>query len=842
MARLCLHSLLSPRLISGSATTVGRFLLQRGSVLELLIKQQAAALRRGTHLWASALALARAPQRSATLQLPSSFATPQAHGRLASTVYWPADHPARKHDVLFSWVNGSDWEHARALDLYAQPGVGRVEEWWAEDQRQSKSPRASKRDKDEHRTSKKGIHLRDVGENRFREIDELRYAVRSAATNLQDLGTIQVLSPSFFPPRPFDIAAAQPPKHAAPVDWEAPRKKHSTFLTEDGRVQWGQVPGWVNLSHPEVKTGAITSPLGGEHLRFQHDWQVWTPNWLNPASTLNPSSGSISGHVLAAWKQEHLPTFNSIAFESMLGAPVTPSSRETFVYANDDMFFTSPLTLSDFTTPLFGPVLRFDPTLLVRGHRYFDESSSGEWPSLSHSAWLLDRRFGTRVRPYTVHDPRTFDTRVLKEMRMMWAAEWRATGEDRFRSERLDRPGTSTHFMMAHYFVERFREAALWSYLVLRLDKNDDGFIDASEMTDLLISLRLPLPGKSLNEIITSGSGRYTGSVLLPHRSLFEQNAHLSHLSSLSLPHPRRTSYKFVAQDGAYPFMTLHPYVQSKAPPRPAGGGQASGVHQVGEEPYPRYHAREGKTPKTDTRYGKTACRLDIAACLSGLVRDDGRMLAQDLFKRIAFEKGEKCGDCLLVHLLGQSGQRGLNAFLPPQGKVFPPSETAPRPQEEPHLPLTPTYFSLNKSQELSEDPAFIFSPYEEDNKPDFSSASVSSSLGWAQKSQRDFALRLLQRYSYVIGSSPSRFHRMEFEASTAAFLDDLSIELGTGAIGDTNLDAELVDESEVPAFVCLNDDYGSTSKGRMRALFEGWARKTFPARPAWEEDGGKQM
>ncbi|CAO1615632.1 unnamed protein product [Parajaminaea phylloscopi] len=783
---------------------------------------------------------------------PSALDEWTARGILRDGLDWSR---TRQHDLLITWVNGSDWEHVRALNNYAQDNVGYVDEWWKpsaagpDESDQTSSTPASVGRKIEQRSTldRRREATHDVGENRFREIGELRYAVRSGHAHLRDLDTIHILAPAFFPPQPFDSPLAslddQGLRSRAPRDWPALAKKHTVLTVEDGRQQWGQVPDWLNLWHPNVQSGDANlldeGHTGG--VRLHHDWSMYTPNWLFNHSRAEASGNGWSPTTLALWKQQVLPTFNSVAVESMLGFEGMKGIRETFVYANDDMLFTAPFSSSDFATPFMGPVLRLDPSVLVRG-RKLPDGSSGEWPNLIHSAWLLGRRFGKRNRAYPIHEPRTFNLHLLREMRMMWAHEWRMSGEDRFRFPSIERPGSSTHFLFSHFLIERFREALLWSFFTLKLDRNGDGNIDIEELKMLLQSLRVRNAPRTFDGLSPLDFSN-VATVHMPYRTLLENASYASLLEAASLPRPLQTEYQFSAMDGGYPFVTLHPFVQEKAPPRPLGGGRESGVHQVGDEPYPRYHPREGKTRASDRRFGgQQACRIDLPACLSGF---KGKAVPADgLFKRFAFDKGEECGDCLIVHLLHSSGPRGLSAFLPDHDAVFPQAtggRADAKDKAEPHLPLTTTFEKADRSDSVFEygvaEP-IVESPYSVD-QPDFKAATIAASLGWSGFSKREFATQLLQRYNYVLGSVSSIFHRMEHEASTQIFLDSLAQELqdpparpGSGPEGSEVTTAPVLASA---AFLCLNDDYGSAVKPRMRRIFTKWADRAFPRAAPWE-------
>ncbi|CAO1638735.1 unnamed protein product [Sympodiomycopsis kandeliae] len=723
-----------------------------------------------------------------------------AKGELLKDVNWPAEHTAREHDLIIASVNGSDPQHARLLKHYmAAKGKGSIREWWD-------SPTANHGvQRPVNSTAKGGSKERgkqDTSINRFREIDELKYAVRSAKQNMKDLATIHLLTPSFSPPRPYDTPqylANQSKSTSSTRDTMS--DVHSTFVAEDGRTQWGQVPHWLNVSHPGVNVEGLSSPVQSKRpsLRLHHDWQMWTPNWLFNASAALSSNVGWSLARLAEWKQEVLPSFNSLAVESNLGHESMEGLSENFIYSNDDTFTSSASSMSDFITPLYGPVLRLDNGLQVQGSKVSRLSDQGEWPSLRRSAWLLDERFGSRTRAYTVHEPKIFNTKLLREMRMMWAQQWRTTADQRFRNQDVEHPAINTGFLMAHFIIERHREALLWSFIVAKMDSNGDGKIGPDEMQRHLLDPLGIVRGETLTSIgELSPSMDLIAGVRFPYRSGLANGHHLDNLYRHNFAYTGKSSYDFISADG-YPFMTLHPFVQTKSPLRPAGGGHASGISQVAQEPWPRYHPREGKTKDSDSRYRmKTpACQLRLGECLAGVKVNsiDGSVQSDELFKRFAFQRGDTCGDCLLVHLLGQSGAKGLEAFLPSEHQRLPSlSDTVAQQQrQEPHLPLSPNWNTSST----------------------FTLSNLSSTLGWSSASLRHFTSLLIQRYTYTLASSPMIFAMMQNSNSVNRTLNNIHV--------NENL------------FICLNDDYSDNQASKIKQLFQNWAERVWSHKAEWE-------
>lgn len=147
---------------------------------------------------------------------------------------------------------------------------------------------------------------------------------------------------------------------------------------------------------------------------------------------------------------------------------------------------------------------------------------------------------------------------------------------------------------------------------------------------------------------------------------------------------------------------------------------------------------------------------------------------AQDGFTYIAFAHPE-CGDCLLTHLVQQSGSKGLGAFLSAPTKRFPLSSHA-QPRQVPHLPLTRTWYPTTTSTNGTR------------HTPNYSALAVARSTGWAGRSMREFALQLIQRYTYTIGTSPMQFV-MYTEERIPRVLHELD------------------QDSDELALLCINDD-----------------------------------
>lgn len=204
----------------------------------------------------------------------------------------------------------------------------------------------------------------------------------------------------------------------------------------------------------------------------------------------------------------------------------------------------------------------------------------------------------------------------------IWADELTDTASQKFRGSGHD---TNMAFFFINYVIERHREALLWSYLVARIDEDEDGWIDEVEKLDLFNFLAIH-PG---NQLHTSDNSI---AVSTPLRDV--DYGHYFQQAGLSVP--LQTNYTFGSSNG-------YAYVDGRYTP-------------WGHSDWPDF-------TKTQSI---PFCSID-SHCL-GLQPEE----AVDLFKRVTFEH-RKCGDCLIVALLHLSGKTGFGAFLPPSRQDDPP-------------------------------------------------------------------------------------------------------------------------------------------------------------------------
>jgi hypothetical protein len=122
-------------------------------------------------------------------------------------------------------------------------------------------------------------------------------------------------------------------------------------------------------------------------------------------------------------------------------------------------------------------------------------------------------------------------------------------------------------------------------------------------------------------------------------------------------------------------------------------------------------------------------CRISIGQCFgtADFFTAAGSISVDDIFKRIAFQHPD-CGNCMITALMGASHHTGLEAFLP--SRAIRRSRT------------------LRSRKVAEETVPHIGGTTRDWREADFS---LKTAIGSHWK-PRDFAVRLIQRYSYVIG------------------------------------------------------------------------------------------
>ncbi|GAA5857101.1 hypothetical protein JCM8547_007959 [Rhodosporidiobolus lusitaniae] len=495
------------------------------------------------------------------------------------------------------------------------------------------------------------------------------------------------------------------------------------------------------------------------------------PRWLNPSSAFQ-----VTHHSSFFQDETALPTFNSLSIESQL--PNMPMS-EFLLYLNDDSFLFSngSMTASDIGAPLLGPVLRIQTDLTVDGvaPSDFAGSKDGEWSSLRHANYLLDRRFGKRSRGYLAHIPKALSTPLLREVGQIWHAELLETSFSRFRGQRIE---YQLAFLATHYLIEAHREALLHAFVVARSDRNFDGVLSLAEREELLVELSFDLP-------VSSSLSPETLRIPFPRRRTRADLPLL--LRRAGLPQPGATGVAFSSMDGF-------------------GLGSIRG-DKPKELLRPVLHLDEADQPADETEEekaaeGRIACTIDYERCFGADFLDPGKKIeAAALLRRIAQEDPE-CGDCAIVALVGKSGTQGLSAFLPSCTESSPSSSPASE-----SSPIPPSaLFSLSKTSSTSA-----------------LARSFPSSSPPTCPFARSLAIRRILRYSYILGDSTSRFIGMQ---------NGRVMEIAFKKIKDRQGRGE-----QLPTFLTLNDDFKSdTASASAQPILEKFFNEQWPDPSPYEK------
>lgn len=183
----------------------------------------------------------------------------------------------------------------------------------------------------------------------------------------------------------------------------------------------------------------------------------------------------------------------------------------------------------------------------------------------------------------------------------------------------------------------------------------------------------------------------------------------------------------------------------------------------------PRFWPLTKESTEQKQRFKTNYCSVPIKTCWPEL-KNDEMMTANKVFTRFAFQE-PSCGDCLIMHLIDQSGSAGLEAFLPSDNHTLLLAQDEFAPQTTYTVPLSvPAHLPLHTDWE----------------KIDFSLSSISK-LNHNQWKRRDFSIHLIQRYNYVVAKASTNFEQISNPSSARRIFNKLM--------------------RSQPAFICLNDD-----------------------------------
>jgi len=235
---------------------------------------------------------------------------------------------------------------------------------------------------------------------------------------------------------------------------------------------------------------------------------------------------------------------------------------------------------------------------------------------------------------------------------------------------------------------------------------------------------------------------------------------------------------------------------------------------------YPLVGGKQDKIP--DYRHAEPVptvfCRLNVSDCFPRHVRE-GRFGAEGLLRRVASEQ-PKCGDCLLALLVGQQ-PAGIDALLPPRTLRTQLAEWL-----DPRLSLaTRPFATFNKRANLT---LFFSVP--------FSFPIRFSRPVLLTDDPRIWAIRNIQRYQYVLGTSPSKFDVLTTLAASRLVLDQLSDKFTKPASPSSSSLPTGGNQLGKSAFlVTINDRIFLPHLRSVHALFSHWLNHSWPAPGPWE-------
>ncbi|KAF2867465.1 hypothetical protein BDV95DRAFT_502751 [Massariosphaeria phaeospora] len=216
-----------------------------------------------------------------------------------------------------------------------------------------------------------------------------------------------------------------------------------------------------------------------------HTYGKQHPNWLKGG--LDKVQVLSQEEFFGPDEMKCLPTFDSLTIENQLYN--TKSEVDRLFALSDDMILGKPHSASDIYSPLFGPTLGFKDNAYntLQPPTEKDADRFGEKPFLIYTSWLLNRRFGARKRKGQVHFGHSLSRSITKEAITSFPRPALRSAIQRFRGE----TGFQLYswYVIFHYTMERHREALLWSYIMLRSDTDDDGYLSWNERKRILREL-----------------------------------------------------------------------------------------------------------------------------------------------------------------------------------------------------------------------------------------------------------------------------------------------------------------------------------------------------------------
>ena len=213
-------------------------------------------------------------------------------------------------------------------------------------------------------------------------------------------------------------------------------EKHAKWVRKIFIVTNGQVPNWLNTSHPKIRL-------------VSHD-QIFTD-------------------------KGDLPNFSSVSIECHLHR--IEGLSDNFVYFNDDMFLGDTLVPSDF---LCGDEQKIRVAweapvrILTTDPNSYDTYSN----SMVYTSNFLNKRFGVRYdRRVPAHTPYFFHKTILKDMLEIWKEAFENTCKHKLRTNQ----DMLLTFAYQNFVLEECDKYYNASSLFDELDSNKDGRLNSSE-------------------------------------------------------------------------------------------------------------------------------------------------------------------------------------------------------------------------------------------------------------------------------------------------------------------------------------------------------------------------
>lgn len=428
-----------------------------------------------------------------------------------------------------------------------------------------------------------------------------------------------------------------------------------------------------------------------DHQKLTHTgqrpcWLITTDAVYEPPQLIHHRQVACNSTASERDCMQKLSTAADPSFASLLAAQTSQLS-DVRLLVSPHHVFADDVSASDFWSPLYGPTFRL--------HEFADSSESNYNATdaadvaTARATKLLNKRFGSRPRRKLLDLPQPLSNTMLAELQATWPKEL-ALSSSQDPNNTIDLP-----FMLAHYTSERYREALLWSFIIAKHDRDADGHFSPIEARALLHDLganpdnhfvlplvQVPIRDSRSKAVLADNLKRARFPVRLGHEAVQTSMDG----SALFAPRSLSESASNVVtadEDGANP---LQIHAQNKRPVVPA-------------------------------------CTL-ARECLSPLIEaaessnvQQASLRATEVFTRVAHQ-APVCGDCMIMHLVGSSGSRGLSALLPSPQADMPPIKA---------LPLTPTF-----------------------NGADFSLMKVATSISQPVK-RVDAVAGLLSRYAYNV-------------------------------------------------------------------------------------------